>query len=201
MKTKQFNKSEIQEVIQCLKEGKVIAFPTDTVYGIGVVYDMEEALDKLKQAKKRPDVKPIPMMVATLSQIDRVANVSKKYKFLLENLMPGALTIVVQKKEGLPSYVNNGLDTIAIRMPNDEFVLALMNQINKPLLVSSANISAQTSCSNSDDVLAQLDGRMDGIVIGQSKSDIPSTIVDLTTDQIVILREGAISKEEIMKYV
>ncbi len=198
MKTKQYTCDQLEEVVQALKKGKVIAFPTDTVYGIGVVYDQEDALHKLKQAKKRPDEKPIPMMVSSLAQIDEVAEIDSSHKELLETFMPGAFTIVVKRKESVPAYVSNGLDTIAIRMPDDAFVCAIMDALEKPLLVSSANISAQTSCSNSDDVLKQLDGRMDGIVAGYSKSDTPSTIVDLTKDTIRILREGMISKEEIM---
>lgn len=199
MKTEQFKEYEIEKVIQYLKDGKVVAFPTDTVYGIGVIYDDENALNKLKQAKKRPDEKPIPMMVSSIKQIKEVADIDEQYECLLNHFMPGAFTIVVNKKQSIPSYVNNGLNTIAIRMPDDAFLLEVMNTLEKPLLVSSANISAQTSCSNSDDVLMQLDGRMDAIVIGKSKSDTASTIVDLTGESIKILREGIISETEIYK--
>lgn len=199
METIRYTKEEQSKVVDRLSKGDVIAFPTDTVFGIGCVFDDEDALRRLKEAKIRPDEKPIPMMVSSLKQIEQVAIVNEKAKKLIKALMPGAFTIVVNKKEDIPSYVTNGLNTIAIRMPDDAFVLSLMNDLNKPMLVSSANISAQKSCKSSDDVLEQLDGRMNGIVIGEAKSEIASTIVDVTGNDIKILREGILKEEMIFK--
>lgn len=197
METKRYQLSDKKAVCEALKQGKVIAFPTDTVYGLGVVYDDEVALQRLKQAKIRPDEKPIPMMVSSIEQIDAVAYLNEAARTLIQSFMPGAFTIVVKRKEEVPSYVSNGLDTIAIRMPDDAFVLGLMDTIGKPLLVSSANLSAHAACSNSEDVLKQLQGRIDGVVEGNSKSDVASTIVDVTRERVVLLREGLISKEDI----
>lgn len=199
MKTVQYTNLHLEEVCDAIAQGKVIAFPTDTVYGLGVRYDDEQALLKLKQAKIRPDSKPIPMMVSSLAQIEEVAYVSEVAKTLIQNFMPGAFTIVLKKKAEIEDYVTNGLPTIAIRMPDDAFVLALMDRLQKAMLVSSANISEQHSCKDAKQVLEQLDGRIDGIVIGESKSDVASTIVDATSDDIKILREGPITKEMIDK--
>lgn len=199
MKTNRYLNSQIDVVIQAIIDGKVIAFPTDTVYGLGVRYDNEGALDRLKQAKIRPESKPIPMMVSDLSQIEEVAYVNDTAKRLIQKFMPGAFTIVLKKKEEIADYVTNGLPTIAIRMPDDKFVLEIMNQLGKAMLVSSANISAEHSCKNGEEVLEQLDGRIDGIVMGESKSEIASTIVDATTDEVKVLREGPITKEMINK--
>lgn len=197
METKRYQLSDKKAVCEALKQGKVIAFPTDTVYGLGVVYDDEVALQRLKQAKIRPDEKPIPMMVSSIEQIEAVAYLNEAARTLIQSFMPGAFTIVVKRKEEVPSYISNGLDTIAIRMPDDAFVLGLMDTIGKPLLVSSANLSAHAACSNSEDVLKQLQGRIDGVVEGNSKSDVASTIVDVTRERVVLLREGLISKEDI----
>lgn len=199
MKTIQYLNSQIDIVTQAISDGQVIAFPTDTVYGLGVRYDSEDALNRLKKAKIRPESKPIPMMVSALSQIEEVAYVNDIAKLLIQNFMPGAFTIVLKKKEKIAGYVTNGLPTIAIRMPDDEFVLGIMNRLGKAMLVSSANISAEHSCSNGEEVLKQLDGRIDGIVMGESKSEIASTIVDATTEEVKVLREGAITKEMINK--
>lgn len=199
MKTNRYLNSQIDIVTQAIIDGKVIAFPTDTVYGLGVRYDNEDALDRLKQAKIRPESKPIPMMVSDLSQIEEVAYVNDTAKRLIQKFMPGAFTIVLKKKEEIADYVTNGLPTIAIRMPDDKFVLEIMNQLGKAMLVSSANISAEHSCRNGEEVLEQLDGRIDGIVMGESKSEIASTIVDATTDEVKVLREGPITKEMINK--
>lgn len=199
MKTNRYLNSQIDIVTQAIIDGKVIAFPTDTVYGLGVRYDNEDALNRLKQAKIRPESKPIPMMVSDLSQIEEVAYVNDTAKRLIQKFMPGAFTIVLKKKEEIADYVTNGLPTIAIRMPDDKFVLEIMNQLGKAMLVSSANISAEHSCRNGEEVLEQLDGRIDGIVMGESKSEIASTIVDATTDEVKVLREGPITKEMINK--
>lgn len=199
METNRYLNSQIDIVTQAIIDGKVIAFPTDTVYGLGVRYDNEDALNRLKQAKIRPESKPIPMMVSDLSQIEEVAYVNATAKLLIQKFMPGAFTIVLKKKEELADYVTNGLATIAIRMPDDEFVLEIMNRLGKAMLVSSANISAEHSCRNGEEVLEQLDGRIDGIVMGESKSEIASTIVDATSEEVKILREGPITKEMINK--
>ena len=197
METKQYEKAQFEEVVQAIKEAKTIAFPTDTVYGLGVVYDCEEALMRLKQAKIRPDSKPIPMMVSKLSQIEEVAYVSEKAKVLISNFMPGAFTIILKKKESVPAFVSNGLESIAIRMPDDDFVLAIMDAIQKPMLVTSANLSAQHSCQTYEEVLQQLNGRIDGIVLGKSQLANASTIVDATKEEVVIVREGPITKQMI----
>lgn len=199
MKTIRYDKTQLEEVSEAVIAGKLIAFPTDTVYGLGVRYDDENALNRLKQAKIRPSSKPIPMMVSNLSQIEEVAYVNDTAKCLIEQFMPGAFTIVLEKKKSVADYVTNGLSTIAIRMPNDAFVLGIMEHLKKAMLVSSANISNEQSCSNGEDVLKQLDGRIDGIVMGESMSDVASTIVDATSDEIKILREGPISEEMINK--
>ncbi len=191
--------SSVKETVQALQAGKVIAFPTDTVFGVGVVYDDKNALQRLKDAKRRDKNKPIPMMVASLKQVLEVAEVDTKYIALLEHFMPGAFTIVVKRKKTTPAYVSDGLDTIAIRMPDDEFLLEVMQKLGKPLLVSSANLSAHGSCSTSDEVLQQLDGRIDAIVEGNSKSDTASTIVDISGENIKILREGVICKDKIIR--
>lgn len=197
METRRYQKEEISEVVDALKSGKVIAFPTDTVFGLGVAYGNEEALHHLKHAKIRPEEKPIPMMVASLKQIHQVAKVSEKAEKLIQAFMPGAFTIVLEKKDSVAEYVTNGMKTIAIRMPDDTFVLSLMEQLDRPLMVSSANISAQHACQTSDDVLKQLDGRIDGIVEGESKSSVASTIVSVIDDEVKILRNGKISEDAI----
>lgn len=197
MDTIRYTKKDVQKVCEQLQKGKVIAFPTDTVYGLGVSYDDEKALLALKEAKVRPDSKPIPMMVSTLKQMEEVAYVDEKAKKLMNAFMPGAFTIVLKKKENIADYVSNGLNTIAIRMPDDEFVLNLITLLDKAMLVSSANISDMPSCSTSEEVLLQLDGRIDGIVMGESGGSSASTIVDASKDEIKILRIGPISEEAI----
>ncbi len=194
-----YNKSEIDTIALELKNGKVIAFPTDTVYGVSVIYDDLVALENLKLAKGRPETKPIPTMVASLEQIRKIALVDDRALKVIKSFMPGAITIILPKKDEVSDYITNGKKTIAIRMPNDEFILELIDKCGKPLLVSSANLSGGDNSFTTNDVLAQLDGRIDGIVEGTAGGKLASTIVDLTGDNIIILREGPISYEEIVK--
>lgn len=194
-----YNKSDIDTIALELKNGKVIAFPTDTVYGVSVIYDDLVALENLKLAKGRPETKPIPTMVASLEQIRKIALVDNRALKVIKSFMPGAITIILPKKDEVSDYITNGKKTIAIRMPNDEFILELIDKCGKPLLVSSANLSGGDNSFTTNDVLAQLDGRIDGIVEGTAGGKLASTIVDLTGDNIIILREGPISYEEIVK--
>lgn len=192
-----YEKTQLEEVVKELQRGKVIAFPTDTVYGLGVVYDNIDALRRLKEAKGRPESKPIPMMISSLKQIEEVAYVSEQAKRLIQTFMPGAFTIVLKKKDVISDEVTNGFDTIAIRMPNDQDVLKMIEYLQKPLLVTSANLSDRPSATTTQEVRNQLDGRIDGILQGRSKGSVSSTIVDASTDKIKILRVGDISEEEI----
>ncbi|MDD6468130.1 MAG: L-threonylcarbamoyladenylate synthase [Erysipelotrichaceae bacterium] len=201
METRLLNKEQLDEVIHLLEQGEVVAFPTDTVYGVAVCYDNELAIRKMKQAKGRDEGKPFPMMVSSLEQIHSVADVLPCYESMIHHLMPGALTIVVKKKKIIPDFVTNGKDTIAIRMPKDDYILALIEKIKKPLLVTSANLSNHPSGTNTQEVLEQLDGRIAAIVMGESKGTTPSTIIDITTDQYRMLREGEITSLQMERYL
>lgn len=201
METKRKTKEEMDEVIECLEAGGVAAFPTDTVYGLGVVYDDENALNRLKEAKGRPENKPIPLMISNLKQIESVAVVTDKAKKLIQKFMPGAFTIILKKREDVPAYVTNGFDTIGIRMPDDDFILEMMNRIGKPLLVTSANMSGMPTGTTFIEVVEQLEGRIDMIVKGMCGFKESSTIVDVSTDAVKLIRKGPISEDEIMKIV
>ena len=196
MKTKHFKKEDVEEVKDWIRKGKVIAFPSDTVFALGVTYKNEEALLRLKAAKLRDANKPIPMMVASFEQIKKVAYTNTKAELLAKHFMPGPLTLILKRKESVPSYVSDYKDTIALRIPDDAFVLSLLEE---PMLVTSANLSGEKPGKNDRDVLKQLDNRIDGIVEGVAKRDIPSTIVDLSSDEVIILRVGEICVDDIYK--
>ena len=198
MKTKLIEKDRIEEIADLLREGKLVAFPTDTVFGLACIYDNEDAIQAMKIAKERPDSKPFPLMVGSKEQIGDIALVDNRCANIIERWMPGALTLVMKKKESVPAFVTNGEDTIAIRMADDEFVLRLINAVGKPLLVTSANISNQPSATCDSEALAQLDGRIEGVVIGNSLGARASTIIDVTNKELVVLREGPISLERIL---
>lgn len=201
METKRYQRKDIEKVAALLKEGKVVAFPTDTVYGLAIIYENEDALKALKKCKGRPENKPIPTMVSSLEQIQQIAITDARIEAIAKTLMPGALTIICKKQSWLPDYITNGFDTVAMRMPNDDFILHLIDLCEKPLLVTSANLSGEQPGKSAEEVLAQLDGRMDAIVMGSAQSSMASTIVDLSKEEMKIVREGMVSKKQIEEVI
>lgn len=188
-------------IIDYLRSGKIVAFPTDTVFGLGCIYDDEEAIIRIKMAKGRDEKKPLPMMCNSLKMIESVAYVSSDVRRIIEHFTPGALTIIFKKKETVKDYVTNGLDTIGIRIPDDEMILDIIEKLGKPLLVTSANLSNTPSLKNYTDVYDELNGRIDAIVKKDARSDLASTIIDATGENFKVLREGKIRIEEIEEYL
>lgn len=140
--------------------------------------------------------KPFPLMVCDISQMQMVAFLKDREKKLVEKFAPGALTLVLKKKEVIKDEFTSGLDSIAIRIPDDEFLLRLLKEVG-PMFVTSANISGEPATNSHEEVLKQLNGKIDLVVEGKAKSGISSTIVDCTKEELVLLREGDITKEDI----
>lgn len=191
-----YSKEEINAVADALQNHKIIALPTDTVYGVGVMYGDLKDLQRLKNAKHRPETKPIPMMVSSIEHMEQVAVVDERVKKIAEQFLPGALTLVLKVKDNVPKEYTNGLDTIAIRIPDEPFILRVIDELNTPLLVTSANQSGAKTALTSDDVLEQLPD-IDGLVLGKCRALQASTIVDCTQEKLKILRAGPITLEQL----
>lgn len=191
-----YSKEEINAVADALQNHKIIALPTDTVYGVGVMYGDLKDLQRLKNAKHRPETKPIPMMVSSIEHMEQVAVVDERVKKIAEHFLPGALTLVLKVKDNVPKEYTNGLDTIAVRIPDEPFILKVIDVLNTPLLVTSANQSGAKTALTSDDVFEQLPD-IDGIVLGTCRALQASTIVDCTQEKLKILRPGPITLEQL----
>lgn len=198
--TKLFCKKEFNEVISLLSNEEVVAFPTDTVFGIGVIYNSEKAVNKMKQAKQRDERKPFPLMVANVDQLEQVAEISDRERIILEAFTPGALTLVLKRKDTIRKELVNGFDTIAIRIPDDAYVLRLLRKVG-PMFVTSANLADHPAANTHEEVMAQLDGRIAAVVRGKSFSHVASTIVDCSGPELKCLREGEIPFEDILAEV
>ena len=198
---KKYKPEEIDKVKDALLNGEIIAFGTDTVFGLACVYDNLEAIAKIYKAKSRESKKALPMMCGSKEMIKNVAYVNEAAQKLMDNFMPGAITIIFKKKNVVSDDITSGLPTIGIRIPNDKWIIDLINKVNKPLLVTSANISSEPSLSKWEDVYKKLDGRIDGVVSEDAKGELASTIVDCSHEEIKILRNGPISRQEIEKVV
>lgn len=186
--------NDIKAIASALKKGDCIAFPTDTVFGLACVYDDEKAIQKIKDMKHRDQHKPLPMMCSNIQMIEEVAYISEEAYKIMEKYFPGALTIVFKKREELPAYITNGFNTIAIRIPNVKFIQDLIDEVGKPLLVTSANISNEPSLMYVEDVIYKLGDHLDGIVMEDAASSISSTIIDLSQNELKILRQGEITE-------
>ncbi len=178
----------------------VVAFPTETVMGLGVVYNDYQAYQKMNLIKQRPEDKPYTMMVKNKKEIEKYALINESTQRVIDTFMPGSITILVPvKPNAVPDYVTHGGSVIGIRIPTNEEAIALLNAIELPLLVPSANKSGSKPTINSVETKAVFGGELDYIIPGEAKLDLPSTIVDLTKEVPVVVREGPISLEDIRK--
>lgn len=193
---KRYKQTEIEKIVQILKNDGIISIPTDTVYGICARINSKVAHDKLIKAKERPINKSFPVMCENEEQIKSIAIADQKAEKLIKTFMPGPITIVLRKKEELPNYITNGKDTIAIRMATSKTIEEIINKLGSPIFMTSANQSGKKECTNLEKIEKNcplLDGIIEGTVIFSKGS----TIVDCSSDKIKILREGPISKEQI----
>lgn len=194
--TKVVLENQMNEICDVIQKGGIVAFPTETVYGVGIHFDDEEALDRLMEAKNRDYSKAITLMVADKKDISQYAYISPQAQKMIDQFMPGMITLIFKKKESVRDSMTNGKSTIGIRIPDSEFVLSLLKKVG-PMLVTSANLSQHSNTTSTQEVLNQLDGRIDLVVDGKTSDNIASTVVDVSQDEIKILRAGKITKEQI----
>lgn len=194
--TKVVLENQMNEICDVIQKGGIVAFPTETVYGVGIHFDDEEALERLMEAKNRDYSKAITLMVADKKDISQYAYISPQAQKMIDQFMPGMITLIFKKKESVRDSMTNGKSTIGIRIPDSEFVLSLLKKIG-PMLVTSANLSQHSNTTSTQEVLNQLDGRIDLVVDGKTSDNIASTVVDVSQDEIKILRAGKITKEQI----
>jgi L-threonylcarbamoyladenylate synthase len=190
---------QVEQAISILKEGGIVAFPTDTVYGLGAAISFPQAVARVYDVKKRPQNMPLPLLLADKSQIGEVAEAVPPVAWLLaEKFLPGALTMVLFKSKAVPDTVSGGGKTVAIRIPAHPIPLALIKGLGAPIVGTSANLSGQPSALTAEEAYTQLNGRVDLIIDGgRCPGGRESTVVDLTSETPAVLREGAISKEEL----
>ena len=202
METKilQPTKENIIRAAELIKKGEAVAFPTETVYGLGADGLNVEACRKIFIAKGRPSDKPLSLHVENLEMVERVAKISAQAEKLFERFCPGALTIILPKNKIVPDFVTCGRASVGIRFPANDVALSLIKLSGVPIAAPSANLSGKVPPKTAREVLENLSGRVEIILDGgQCEFGISSTIIDLTTTEPQILRHGAISAEKIME--
>ncbi len=190
-------RQQIERGISILRQGGIVAYPTDTVYGLGASASLPRAVERVYEVKERPRNLPLPLLLADTSQIARVAEAVPPVAWLLiRNFWPGALTLVLAGSNSVSDIIMAGGTTIAIRIPAHPVPIALIEGLEAPLVGTSANLSGRPSPLTAEEVYSQLGDRVDLIIDGgRCPGGQESTIVDVSGETPVLLREGVISRE------
>ena len=187
--------NHIDRIVEMLNNGKIIALPTDTIYGLACIFDNIESINNIYSIKGRDYSKPLIMMVSDIEMLDRYCVIDQLSLKLINKFMPGPLTVILNKKDIKHQYYNR-YDTIGIRIPNNRYILDIIRVLDKPILVTSANKSNSINNIRDIDVIDDIGIYIDGIVLGSCSNNIGSTIVDVNDDKL-ILREGIIKEIDI----
>ena len=193
--------TELDEAAKLLQDGKVIAFPTETVYGLGVIYDSKEAYDSLVSVKRRPPDKPFTLMLADLEDVEKYAVLNKVSKALVDNFMPGQFTMITKAQPGLPAWCVSNIGNVGIRIADYDLIRDLIRKTGKPLLVPSANKSGEQPGTTAREVIDAFGDELAAVIDGKTVSNVPSTIVLVEEKYTQVFREGAIKIEDIKRVV
>jgi len=191
---------EIEKGVKILQKGGVIAFPTDTVYGLGADALNATAVERIYEIKNRPKHRQLPLLIAAAERLTTLADpIPEIAWFLARRFWPGGLTLVLPKTDSVPAYLDPGT-TIAVRIPDHPVCLALIQSLGNPVIGTSANISGQPAALTAEEVGQQLGGKIDFIINGgKCPGGKESTVVDVTHEAPIILRQGIIPSDEIDK--
>ena len=198
---KSTTESCLDRALEILESGGIVAFPTDTVYGIGTSAFNNEAVLSLFEAKGRSRMQAVPVLISSMAQIATVTTgLSDLARPLAEKYWPGPITLVLSKNTNLAEAVSPS-DTVGVRMPKHEFAKLLLDAVG-PLAVTSANITGHQSLSGADEVFQAMKGKIELVIDGgKTPGQVPSTVVDCTGMTPVIIREGPISQSEIDLFI
>ncbi|MCK4592131.1 threonylcarbamoyl-AMP synthase [Candidatus Parcubacteria bacterium] len=202
------NKNQIEKVLNAvagiLRSGGVIIYPTDTLYGFGANAFDENAILKVQKIKKQDRNKPISVIVKDIKMARKIACIDSKVEKILERIWPGPITVVLRKKDIIPYVLTGNGETIAIRIPDNEFISALMKKIDFPITATSANISGEKNLLKPSEIVEKFkNGKPNPdlfINAGNIKNPIASTIIDLTTPAPKIIRTGIVGKDKIKEF-
>ena len=196
---KETDYTKLKEPAQIIKNGGIVVFPTETVYGIGTNGLNENPIKRLYEVKQRPLNKPISLLVNSIEMIEQITqNISELEYKLIKKFMPGPFTIILKKKDIVPNILTANGDTVGIRMPENKVALKLIEYAGVPIATPSANISGKPSGTTLDMINNDFGEKVDYFIDGgKSKIGVASTIVQVIGGKPHILREGAILKEDI----
>lgn len=189
----ELKEDELEKTIEVLKNGGIIIIPTDTVYGITCDIENENAIRKIFKLKERNNNKPICVLTSSVEKIKKIAYINEHENKLIKKYMPGALTIILKKKDNVSNILTSNLNTIGVRIPNDKIALKILDKLDFPLAVTSANISGDEAGIKIEDFIDYFNNKVDIIINGgKTNLKVSSTIIKVIDKKINVLREGTI---------
>ncbi|MDH7500532.1 MAG: L-threonylcarbamoyladenylate synthase [candidate division NC10 bacterium] len=192
----------IHQAAQALREGKLVAFPTDTLYGLGADATNSEAVEAVFSAKGRPKEKPLIVLARDLSMVEElVVGIDGMARSLMDRFWPGPLTLILHSSPRLPSSLTGNTRKVGVRIPASEVSLGLLRATSLPLTAPSANRSGGPDPLNAQIVWEELSGRIDWLLDGGPLTGIPSTVLDLTDRPPRILRQGAVPAQALLEFI
>lgn len=197
MKTEIFKENEIEKAVEILKAGGLVAFPTETVYGLACICDKETSFERLVQVKNRRPDQPFTLMCSSIDQALNYCLPDEGTKRVMDQFMPGAITILVKPKDDLSPWMTLNSPFIGIRIPGSKLVLDLIDKVGTPLLVPSANKTGEKTSTDFEEVLKVFDGEIDGIIEGKCNQLIASTIVKFDNGEVSLVRKGLLEFDKI----
>lgn len=180
----------VTRVVECLRQGGVIAYPTDTIYGIGCDIFNRKGIRKIYQIKQRDPKKPFSFICADLSDVSNYAQVSNFAYKIMRRHLPGPYTFVLEATRAVPDLLTTRQKTVGIRIPNNEIALSIVRELGHPLVTTSVNISGSSVMNDPLDIDDQLGRSLEMVVDGGIVSGDPSTVISLIDDRVELLREG-----------
>ena len=196
------DEDKLKKISEVARNGGLVAFPTETVYGLGTNAFKEDAVRRLFEVKMRPPDNPVSVLVSNFDQVERLAHIDEMARKLMDAFFPGPITVVMRSKPEVPSIVTAGTGKVAVRMPNHPIALKIVELAEVPLATPSANISGKPSPTKAEHVMEDFMGKIDVIVDGgETGIGIESTVVDVTSKPPKVLRLGAIPVEEIEEII
>ena len=190
-------KTDFSKAISALKNGEVIVYPTDTLYGLGADIYNEAAVKKVFEIKNRPFNDPLSVAVSNIAEIEEIAYIDDKTKILVDRFLPGKLTLLLKKKDIISDLITAGSDKVAIRIPDNKIALELLSEFG-PLTATSANIHGLKTPGIINDISMQFKDNIAVYLDNGKLEDQASTIVDMTSKKVRIIRQGTISENEIL---
>lgn len=190
---------DLDLLVEAIKRDEIVAFPTETVFGLGTKGDKEENYRKLVEIKGRDEHKPISLMCSNIDMVKDLVEINDTARKIIAKFCPGPITLVLKAKENIPYYLDLGSSYIGVRIPDSKIILDIIDKVGTYLLVTSANISNQPPALTDEEVYNYFNDKFEYVLKGKSISNIPSTVIKIEGENVTVLREGELTLKEIME--